>query len=67
MTNTTQLQLEKVVNELVTKYGKDKAIEIIKNKPSKGLFASTCNYPHGVRVLCNSEKGGIYLSRKSFN
>ena len=56
-----QETLEKATNKLVSDYGVEQAVSIIKAKRSAGIFSSMSNYPAGVFIHCNSEKGGVLV------
>ncbi len=60
-----QEELESVVNQLIEQHGVEKAVQIIKAKPAKGLFEKMQNYPNGVFIMCNSEKGGVLVGERS--
>ena len=65
MINQNQAKLEKEVNILVSKYGVGKAVEIVKSKPARGIYSEMQNYPSGVFISCDSEKGGVLVGEKS--
>lgn len=58
-----QLKLENMVNTMLTQYGKQKTIEIIKIR-GIGPYKQYKNYPNGVFVFCNSPEGGVMIGSR---
>jgi hypothetical protein len=59
-----QKDLEKAVSKLIKLHGVDGAVQAIKDMPAEGLFREMQNYPNGVFIFCNSEKGGVLVGSK---
>ncbi len=61
---SAQEKLERTTNALVKRHGVARAVEIIKAAAPTGLYKTTQNYPDGVFVYCDSEKGGVLVGTR---